>query len=347
MKAVVFREPGGPEKLSYEVVEDPRPGPQEVLLRVALCGVNPLDRAALSGAFPPKPMPHILGSEVGGRVEALGEGVKGVKKGQEVVVYNRIYDGECTNCRTGHEETCQNGGILGVHTQGGYAQYMVVPAKNVVHVPQGANLEACTAATLSGHTAWHLVLTQAAAAAGDWVAVYGATGGVGSYAVQLARLAGARVIAVTRDAGSEEQLHDLGADEVVVGQGKETAENVRRLTGGRGADVVIDPVGKATFTDSFSAVATNGRWATCGALTGTDASLNLAALYSHQIRLIGSTGGSQRELVALVDMIARKKLRVPVEAKFDLREAADALRALGKEERFGKVLMVIRSTATD
>lgn len=339
MKAVVFEQPGGTDRLRLMDVENPRPGAGEVLVRVSYCGVNPLDRLLLSGLFPGKPMPHILGSEVGGRVERLGSTVEGFEDGQAVVVYSRLFDGQCPACLRGHEQICHNGGIIGVVTQGGWAEYMVVPAQNVVPLPEGLGVEAAAASAVSGLTAWHMVLNRGRLRAAENVAIFGATGGVGSFALQLGHLAGARVIAVTRHGDREAQLRELGADVVIVeGQG-EVAQRIMEATNGAGADLVVDPLGQATWAWSFAPVARNGRWVTCGSLTGAEVGLNLASLYSREVELIGSTGGNRAELRELLRTAARRQLKVPVWRKFPLEGAAEALDSLDKEERLGKVLM--------
>jgi NADPH:quinone reductase-like Zn-dependent oxidoreductase len=341
MKAMVFDRPGGTEGLREAELGIPEPGPSEVLVRVAYCGVNPLDRIVLSGAYPAKPMPHILGSEVGGRIETVGRDVEELQPGDGGVVYNRLFDGQCTNCLAGHEETCARGGLLGVVTQGGYAEYMVVPAANFIPIPERVKLEAATAATLSGHTAWHMVLSRARVAPGEWVCIFGATGAVGSYALQLATLAGARAIAVTRDERHADGLKDLGAQVVVVEEGDGVTRKVVEATGGQGADVVVDPVGRATWASSFACVATNGRWTTCGALTGAEVGLDLQALYSRQVELIGSTGGNRQELRTLLEMVGEKHLKVPIWRVYPLKEARQALEALSSADRFGKVLLEV------
>ncbi len=336
---MVFEQPGGVDRLRFMEIENPGPGAGEVLLRVHYCGVNPLDRLLLSGSFPAKPMPHIVGSEVSGRVERLGPGVEGFEEGQAGVVYSRLFDGQCPACLRGHEQVCYNGGIIGAVTQGGWAEYMAVPAQNVVPLPEGLGVEAAAASAVSGLTAWHMVLARGRLRAAETLAIFGATGGVGSFAVQLGRLAGARVIAVTRHGNREAQLRGLGADVVIVEGEGEVAQRVKDATSGAGADLVVDPLGRSTWGWSFASVARNGRWATCGTLTGADVGLNLASLYSREVEVIGSTGGNRAELRELLRAVARRQLKVPVWRKFPLEAAGEALESLDKEERLGKVLI--------
>lgn len=337
---MVFEEPGGVDRLMLVDVDRPQPGPDEVLLRVRRCGVNPLDRIVLSGAYPAKPMPHIPGSEVAGTVEELGDRVEGLSRGQRVVVYNRLFDGTCPACMRGEEQTCYNGGIIGVATQGGYAEFIAVPAANVMEVPKGLDLGTAAACTLSGLTAWHLVYTRGRLRAGETMLAFGATGSVGSFAVQLGSLAGARVLAVTRDPSKTGFLEDLGAD-AVLSTSEDVARQVADLTGGYGADLVVDPLGKVSWPPSFEAVARNGRWVTCGALTGRQVELDLMALYSQQIEVIGSTGGSRAELQQVLSMAASGRLRSPIWRRFPLESAPEALESLSSAKRVGKVMLEI------
>jgi NADPH:quinone reductase-like Zn-dependent oxidoreductase len=200
-------------------------------------------------------------------------------------------------------------------------------------------VEAAAASAVSGLTAWHLVLTRGSLQAAENLAIFGATGAVGSFAVQLGRLAGARIIAVTRHGDREAQLRQLGADVVIVEGEGEVAQRVNDATDGAGADLVVDPLGQSTWAWSFASVARNGRWTTCGALTWADVGLNLASLYSREVELIGSTGGNRAELRELLGTVARHQLKVPVWRKFPLGDAAEALDSLEKAERLGKVLI--------
>lgn len=340
MKAVLFEKPGTTSRLKLAEVDRPVPREDEVLLRVRYCGVNPLDLLVLSGTAPARPMPHILGSEVAATVEQVGPDAVGLAEGQEVVVYHRLFDGTCPHCLRGEEQTCVNGGIVGVGTQGGYAEFLKVPAANALPLPAGLSREVAAAAALSAPTAWHLVLHRGRLTAGETMVVFGASGGVGSFAVQTGHLAGARVIAVTRDIDKASYLEELGAD-TVLESGEDVAKWVRDATDGLGADLVVDPVGRSTWPGSFASVAPNGRWATCGALTGRRVELDLGALYSRQVEVIGSTGGSRADVLEVLPEVAQGRLTPPIWKTFPLEEAPQALDSLSDPARRGKVLLTV------
>jgi NADPH:quinone reductase-like Zn-dependent oxidoreductase len=342
MKAMVFRQAGGPERLELAEVPVPEIAPDEVLVRVAYCGVNPLDVSGLSGRYTAVPMPHILGSEIAGTVEKLGGLTGGVHVGERVVVAWRLFDGTCSYCLQGHESICVNGGILGVKTQGGYAEFVAVPVTNVLPLPENVSLADGAAVTLSTLTAWHMVLTRGGLRAGEVVLVMGASGGVGVAAVQVAHLAGAYVLAVTGDAHKAAALRDLGADDVIDRQAADVREAVMQLTGGLGADLVVDTTGAAGWAASFGCVARNGRWTTCGVLTGAEVTLNLSQVYGREVQIIGATGASRKELFDLLAAVARGNVKPVVWRTFPLEAAADAIRSLSARERLGKILLEVQ-----
>ncbi|WP_252901751.1 alcohol dehydrogenase catalytic domain-containing protein [Vulcanisaeta sp. JCM 14467] len=289
-------------------VETPKPGPNEVLIRVKFAGVNPVDYFTINRGG--KPMPHIPGAEFAGVIEEVGANVRGVDVGDEVVVYNRLFDGSCRYCLVGHEELCVNGGLIGVVTNGGFAEYAVVPATNAIKVPRSVSLDEAATLPVGALTAWHMVFDRAGVRAGELVVVFGATGNVGSYAVQFAKLAGATVVAVSRKAGRvRDVLMGLGADYVVTPD--EAQALVNELSNGLGADLVIDAVGQATWNLSFQLVARYGRWVTAGALTGGDVTLNLPSLYSREVTVMGSTGGTRAELIKLLELLSSVGSRRP------------------------------------
>ncbi len=307
MRAVIFDRPGM-DNLRVMDVETPKPGPNEVLIRVKFAGVNPVDYFTINRGG--KPMPHIPGAEFAGVIEEVGANVRGVDVGDEVVVYNRLFDGSCRYCLVGHEELCVNGGLIGVVTNGGFAEYAVVPATNAIKVPRSVSLDEAATLPVGALTAWHMVFDRAGVRAGELVVVFGATGNVGSYAVQFAKLAGATVVAVSRKAGRvRDVLMGLGADYVVTPD--EAQALVNELSNGLGADLVIDAVGQATWNLSFQLVARYGRWVTAGALTGGDVTLNLPSLYSREVTVMGSTGGTRAELIKLLELLSSVGSRRP------------------------------------
>ncbi|WP_069807559.1 alcohol dehydrogenase catalytic domain-containing protein [Vulcanisaeta thermophila] len=336
MRAVVFDKPGI-ENIRVAEVENPRPGPNEVLIRVKYAGVNPVDYFTINRGG--TPMPHIPGAEFAGIIEEVGVNVKDLGVGDAVVVYNRLFDGTCKYCLMGHEEACVNGKLIGVATQGGFAEYAVVPAANAIRVPSGVNLDEAATLPVGALTAWHMVVTRAGVSPGDLVVVFGATGNVGSYAVQFAKMAGATVVAVSRRADKVRgALMDLGADFVTTPD--EVSKLVSELSNGLGADLVVDAVGQATWRISFSLVGKLGKWVTAGALTGGEVTLSLPSLYSTEASVIGSTGGTRRELKLLLDLLSRRRFKAPIHARLRLEEVRRAFDIMfGGEDRVGKVLL--------
>ncbi len=336
MRAVVLDKPGM-DNIRVVNVEAPRPGPNEVLIKVRFAGVNPVDYFTINRSG--KPMPHIPGAEFSGVIEEFGPNVRGVNVGDEVVVYNRLFDGSCSYCLIGHEELCVNGGLIGVVTNGGFAEYAVVPAINVIRVPRGVSLNEAATLPVGALTAWHMVFDRTGMRAGELVVVLGATGNVGSYAVQFAKLAGATVIAVSRKTVRvKDALMELSADYIVTPE--EVQSLVSELSNGLGADLVVDAIGQATWGPSFQLVARHGRWVTAGALTGGDVTLSLSSLYSREVTVIGSTGGTRAGFTKILDILSGRRIKAPIYSKMNLDKVKEAFDAVFKaEDRVGKVLL--------
>lgn len=340
MRAVVFDAHGGPEMLRLAEMPDPEPGPGEAVVRVGACGVNWLDVILRRGETPGKPaLPHVPGSEVAGEVVALGAGVSGVQVGDRVAVAPYLFCGTCEYCLRGQESLCLRGDILGLMSQGGYAEYVRVPARSLVPLPPNLSFEDGAALGLSALTAYHMLITRARLSPGETVLVLAAGSGVGSAAIQIARLAGARVIAT---AGSPEKLakaRELGAEAVIDHRQQDIAQEVRRLTGKRGVDVVFEHVGQATWDQSVAALARGGRLVTCGSLTGPDGRVNIWTLFAKELSLIGSYGGSRGELRTVLELASRGALRPVIHAVHPLEEAAAAHRTVEAREQFGKLVL--------
>lgn len=328
MKAVVFHNPGL-ENLRIEEIPNPKPGPGEVLIRVKYVGVNPLDYAVVSGSTKASPMPHVPGSEFAGVVEEVGAGVAGITPGAPVTVYNRLFCGSCRHCLTGWTQLCETGGIIGVSTQGGMAEYAVVPAKNVERV--NADLKDAATLPIGALTAYNMTL-RASISPGEKVAVVGASGNVGTYAVQFAKMVGGEVYAVTRRREVvATALSQLGVDVV-------TPEDARRLAP---FDVVLDPTGAANWGLSTSLLGRGGRYVTAGALTGSEVSLDLRRLYGQQISVIGSTGGRRADFKTVIRLLEAGRIRAVIHAIYPLSDVAKALAGLSSPGRVGKILLEI------
>lgn len=347
MRAVSFREFGAAENLELVELPKPEPGPVDVVVQVSHCGVNPVDASLFSGRWGVLPLPHVPGSEISGTVAEVGEGVSGVSEGDRVAVAFRLFCGMCEYCRRGHEEACVGHrsemvragapDAVGITSQGGYAKYVKVPAANLLPIPRNVSLESAAAATLDGVTAWHLV-ERSRLQPGETVLVFGASGGVGSFAVQIAHLNGARVLAVS-SGEKVGRVKQLGADVVLDREAEDLQGRISEVTDGDGVDVVLDPLGAKTFPVGMRALKNLGRYATCGVLTGADVQLNLAALYPPQKEVIGSTGGSRADLADILNFLDQGRVTAPVWKTYPLEEVHEAHAALKDPERFGKVLL--------
>jgi NADPH:quinone reductase-like Zn-dependent oxidoreductase len=339
MKAIVIREHGGPEVLRLEEMLDPVAGPGEAVVRVRACALNHLDlwtRRGLPGrsiAFP-----HILGNDIAGEVAALGSPAD-VRVGQRVLVSPGTSCGRCRMCLAGEDSSCRQYRILGYLLPGGYAEYVGVPLANLIALPDGAPFEEAAAFPLVFLTAWRMLVTRAKVRPGEDVLVWAAGSGVGMAAVQVAKLFGARVIAT---AGTEAKLaraRELGAEDVVNHHTADVVAEVRRLTGKKGADVVVEHVGEATWERSILALAHRGRLVTCGATTGARGATELRYVFSKQLSILGSYMGSKAELLDAATLYFSGKLRPVVHAVLPLADARRAHEMMEASEHFGKIVL--------
>jgi len=340
MKAVVFHEHGGVDKLRYEDRPDPPMKENEVLIRVKACALNHLDiwgRRGLPGIQ--IPLPHISGSDICGEVISAGKLVSRVHAGDDVIVPPGLSCGMCEYCLSGRDSMCRSYKIIGYLVDGGYAELVSVPEVNVIPQPDWMKPEEAAAVPLVFMTAWHMLATRAAVSPSDVVLVLGAGGGVGSAAIQIAKLWGARVIAT---AGGEDKLRlakTLGADEVINHNQQDITEEARRMTGKRGVDVVIEHVGSATWEKSIKALAVGGRLVTCGATSGYAGQTDIRYVYSRQLSILGSYMASKGELLKVIDLVRQRRLKPVVDKVYPLAEAAKAQERMEKREHFGKIVL--------
>ncbi|MBI3273234.1 MAG: zinc-binding dehydrogenase [Planctomycetes bacterium] len=342
MKAVRIHEHGGPEKLLLEDAPRPEPRAGEVLLRVHAAALNHLDlfvRRGMPGvrvAFP-----RIPGADAAGVVEAVAPDVTSVRVGQRVLVNPGVSCGQCEFCASGEGSLCVSYRLLGESGDGTYAEYVALPARNCLELPAGMGFVEAAAAPLVFLTAWRMLVTRARLRPGEDVLVWGAGAGVGTAVVQIARLAGARVFATAGGAAKCERARALGAEHVLDHASQDVEAEVRRLTGKRGVDVVIDYVGKETWGKSLRCVRRGGRIVTCGATTGFDPVEDLRHIFFRQLQLLGSTMGSPEEFRQVMSCVFRGQLRPIVYRSFPLAEAAAAHRLLESREPFGKVVLEV------
>ena len=339
MKAAIFEAPGLDNLKVIDNVDEPKIGGHDVLIKVKLAGVNPIDHIVVSGMLPRiVPFPHIPGAESSGIVEQVGSEINdgSIRKGDRVVVYNNISDGICDMCLNGLDMICRNGGLIGAITNGGFAEYISVPVRNVFKVPDKMEWEVAASLPVTSLTPYH-ALNEASIKLNEYLLVFGASGNTGMMAVQLGKKMGARVIAVSRDIWIKS---DFGADFVISDYDK-IAENVKEITHGKMADVVLNSLGIGTWDSSFASIGINGRWVTFGGLTGADVKLNVQSLYRQQIKLIGSTGGTRNELRELIDIASTNGLKVKVWKKLKLDDVKEALQGLFAKDRDGRILLEV------
>jgi len=342
MKAIVIPRHGGPEVLEYMDVPQPEPGPSDVLVRVRACALNHLDlwsRRGLPGIQ--FPLPLIPGSDIAGEIVRAGGEATRVRLGDKVVLSPGVGCGQCQACSAGNDNQCRRYTLLGYMRNGGCAEYVVAPEVNALPMPEGLSFEEAAAVPLVFLTAWHMLVTRAQLKPGEDVLVLGAGSGIGSAAIQIAKLMGARVIATAGNPAKFDKARALGADEMIHHGHQDISEEVRRLTGRRGVDVVFEHVGQATWEQSVKSLTTGGRLVTCGATTGSVGQTDLRLLFGRQLSLLGSYTGSRGELFHVLKLVAEKKLRPVVDRVLPLAEARAAHERLEKREQFGKVVLSI------
>lgn len=339
MKALVFHEHGEVNVLHVEEVPQPEPGLTDVIIKVHACGVNRLDIYSRTGRTKIAPMPHISGSEVAGEITALGEAVRNLSVGQRVAVAPYLYCGQCEFCRAGEEVLCLKSDIVGLGSQGGFAEYIRVPASSIVPLPESVDYVAAAAVGLAAITAWHMLTHRAPLHPGQDVLVHAAGSGVGSAAIQIAKLYGTRVITTASSAAKLEQARKLGADEVINYQEQDFFQEVRRLTGKRGVDVVVEHIGPQTWEKSVSCLTRGGCLVICGATTGNESNVNIWNLFAKELTLIGSYGGTRQDLADLLKLVARQQFHPVVHGTYALEEVGKAQRLLEQREQFGKLII--------
>jgi NADPH:quinone reductase-like Zn-dependent oxidoreductase len=339
LKAALFHEFGGPEVVRVEEVEQPEPGAGEVRLQVAAAAMNHLDLWVRRGLPIETTMPHIGGSDVAGIVDEVGDGVAGVRLEERVVVDPSLSCGTCEWCLRGEEPLCVKYRILGEHTNGGFAQYVVVPARNLYRVPENYPLETAAAAPLAFLTAWRGLITRARLQPGESVLITGASGGVASAALQIARHVGAKVFAVTT-AEHAERVQALGAEVIYDRTTSDFSREVWRDTQKRGVDVIFDSVGATTWPQVIRAAARTGRIVVYGATTGPHLQSDARQIFWKQLEIIGTTMSSRAEFRTVMDLVFMGALEPVVDVVWELDRAADAHARLEAGGQFGNIVLV-------
>ena len=337
MRAVKFHEHGGPDVLRYEEAPDPPRQPGHALVRVRACALNHLDLWQRRGIPRVRiPLPHISGSDVSG--EVIDDGGGPVPPGTRVLLHPGLSCGTCRWCREDRDSLCPAYDVLGLLSDGGYAEMISIPAGNLIAIPDRIEFVEAAAFPLTFLTAWHMLVALARVREGDTVLVLAGGSGVGQAAIQVARLHGARVFATSGPSKIERTL-GLGAEAVFDHYASDFAKEVRARTGGRGVDIVVEHVGEATWERSVRALASGGRLVTCGATTGAAAALDLRHLFARQLSLLGSYMGSKADLLEATAHLFEGRLRPVIDSVLPLAAAGEAHRRLEAGAQFGKIVL--------
>jgi NADPH:quinone reductase-like Zn-dependent oxidoreductase len=341
MKAVVFDQHGGPEVLQLRDVPDPTIGPGQVLIEVKATSINHIDIFLRRGMPGIKvPMPKIVGSDAAGIIREVGPGVSGLTSGQRVTINPGISCGHCEFCAAGFGSQCVSYSMVGESRDGAYAQLISVPAHIVLPIPDTLPFEDAAAAPLVFLTAWSMMVGKGNMRPGEDVLILGAGAGVGTAAIQIAKMAGCRVFVT---ASSDEKLRrakDLGADYLINYSTNEFDKSIRDLTNRRGVDVVVDYVGADTWVRSLRSARLGGRVLTCGATTGFAPQTDLRQIFFRQVQVIGSTMGSQREFLDVMKCVFRGQLKPVIDRVLPLSEARKGHELIEQRAVFGKIVLV-------
>lgn len=340
MKALCFHEHGELDVLQYVDVHEPKPKQGQVLLQVKACAINHLDVWVRRGWPGLKlQMPHWGGADVAGVIAEVGKGVTEWQVGDRVVVDPGINSMEDEFTRKGEDTISPGYHILGEHTRGGFAEYLSVPARNLASMPDGLDFPVAAAPLLVTLAAWRMLIHRAKLRARESVLVVGAGGGVNSMAIQIAKLSGAIVYVVARDAQKAERARELGADFVLDRSQVDWGREITKLTGKRGVDVVVDNVGRATLSTSMRAVARGGRIVIIGNTSGPQAEIDIRYIFGKQISLIGSTMGTHQDFRDVTALLWEGKLKTVVDRLIPLSEGREAYAVLERGEQFGKIVL--------
>ena len=338
MKAVRIHQFGGPEVLQYEEAPDPTLRKDQVLVRVRACSMNHLDLWVRKG-LPGIRLPHIPGSDVAGEIVELGDYVKGFEVGQRVLVSPMHFCGQCPACAAGRQNECPQFTVLGKAVDGGNCELLAVPPLNLITIPDSMGFNEAASVPLVFTTAWHMLVTLAKLRPGQTVLVLGAGSGVGSAAIQIARLFHAVVIATAGDEQKMAKGLELGADHVINHYKQKISVEVRKLTKNIGADIVVEHVGAATWDESVRSLKPGGKLVTCGATTGPEAKIDLLFLFARQLSIFGSYMGTMGDLHEVMGHVFVGRLKPVIDRVFPLADIRAAHEYLEAGQMFGKVVL--------
>ena len=342
MKAVIISEHGDLDRLTYTEVPKPQIANEEALVRVKACALNHLDIWTRQGMPGIKiAMPHILGCDIAGEVAEIKSSASKIKEGTRVVVSPGISCGQCEFCTSGWDSLCDQYQILGFQVDGGYAEFAKVPVKNLIPVSARYSFEEWAACPLVYVTAWHMLITRAELKEGETVLIHAAGSGVGSAAIQVAKMKGAKVITTIGNPAKEKRAKELGADHVINYKTQNFATEVKTLTHGKGVQVVFEHIGTETFSKSLACLSKKGRLVTCGTTSGGTAQIDIRFLFVRQHSLMGSYMGGKAELDQVIKHLESGKLKPVIDTIFPLEQARDAQQQMLDRKNFGKIILKI------
>jgi NADPH:quinone reductase-like Zn-dependent oxidoreductase len=341
MKAAVIHEYGeGFDTIKYEEVQTPVPGVGEILIKVQANAVNHCDTDLRKGLFGvASQMPHVMGVDAVGEIVHVGDGVTQFKPGDRVAPHFMLTCGVCRDCIDGKENLCAHADVLGVTVWGGYSEYLKCGQHHVVRIPDGLSWVDAVAGQVPFATAWEALVEVAGIRAGENVLVTAAGGGVGSAAVQIAKLAGARVIAAAGDDAKLERARALGADEAINYEKENIGDAARKLTGGRGVDLCLEMIGGRILAESVDALAAGARLATIGAHGGEQVELDFVEFFRKHITVHGCGRSTKAQVERVLDLMAAGKLKPVVHKTFGLDEAAAAHELMESRNFFGRMVL--------
>jgi NADPH:quinone reductase-like Zn-dependent oxidoreductase len=343
LKAILFHKHGGPEVLKYEDFPNPEPLPGEVQVRLRVAALNRSDIFTREG-WPSLKLdfPHIPGGDGAGDVTALGEGVSDFQVGDRVVINGNLGCGECDFCLAGKDNLCRDWHLLGETVRGTYAEYIALPARNLLKIPDEFDYKTAAAGSLVFLTAWHSLMSRGDLQAGESVLVVGASGGVNTASIQIAKFAGAKVYVVGSSAEKLEFAERLGADVLIDRSQEENwSKAVFLATDRLGVDVVVDNVGAPTMMSSLRAARRGGRVLTVGNTAGPKFELDNRYMFGKHLSLIGSTMGTISDFRMVMGLIFAGKLEIPLDRQFPLRRAKEAQERMEAGEHMGKITLAI------
>jgi 2-desacetyl-2-hydroxyethyl bacteriochlorophyllide A dehydrogenase len=340
VKAIQLIAHGKPGTFELRDLPELQPAANEVVVQVQSCGLNHLDLWLEEGGLPtPIQLPRTPGGEIAGTIVDVGDGVADWLPGDDVAVQSNVFCGECEFCKRGEESICLRGKLLGVQRDGGFAENVVIPARALVHLPPEVEFDTAAALTLAGSTAMHMLTNRTQVRKDDWVLVVGGASGVGSAAIQIAKELGARVISMGSTESKRMLASHLGAESVIDSNNPDWPAEVRKITGKRGVDIVVEHVGGEVLQKCFECLARNGTIVTCGATAGREVSFNLWPFFVKQQRLIGSYGRNRVDIEATLAWAAAGKLKPVIDSVFPLDRTADAFAKLRARKVLGKILI--------